>query len=342
MKAEIGGYFELELPEGNPNFLHSDGVLLNSGRHALEFILMSFKEKPRKVWLPGYTCETILQPFERLGINYCTYDISENLEMGTQVNPELGEYIIANNYFGIKDAYMAELSQRYGNKLIIDQSQAWYANPEENTYSFYSPRKFFGLPDGGVATGVQGPNADYFPTDHSSERFGHLLKRHEKEAHEGYSEFKANSLVLSSIGVQKMSPLTRRLLSIIDMEAVKNKRLENFSILAKELATINSFQVPEIGSFECPMVYPFRCELPGLRNYLIENKVFVATYWPNILNSDKVDSSEKKLSSCLLPLPVDQRYGKQEMKFIISLIFEFMEQTAMHNTLSSNNLMGGG
>ena len=40
MNNEIGGYFGLELRK-NDFFLHSDGILLNSGKNALRYIVES-------------------------------------------------------------------------------------------------------------------------------------------------------------------------------------------------------------------------------------------------------------------------------------------------------------
>jgi hypothetical protein len=48
----IGGYFELELPEGNE--YHPEAIALNSGRHCFEYILRL--RNYQKVYIPYYTC----------------------------------------------------------------------------------------------------------------------------------------------------------------------------------------------------------------------------------------------------------------------------------------------
>lgn len=108
---EIGGYFELELPEKRDRFLHSDGCLVNSGRHALEYILRSLGDIVKKVWLPYYTCDVVLQPLNRLGIGYSFYHINLNFELTSYPKLDDGEYIIVNNYFGIKDLYIIKLAE---------------------------------------------------------------------------------------------------------------------------------------------------------------------------------------------------------------------------------------
>lgn len=317
---EIGGYFELELPKQKRGFLHSEGILLNSGRHALQYILECQARKPQKVFLPYYTCDSVFQPLQQLGIPFEFYHIGPQLEISSLPEVKDNEYIIINNYFGIKDRYVSELAGHYGPRAIIDQSQAWYADVLKGVKAFYSPRKFFGIPDGGVAYGVSKDLYDSLLPDYSWERFNHLLKRHELAASEGYSDFKSVSSLLKSEPLKRMSPLTRKLLSAIDMEEVKEKRVENFNILHDALHSLNKMEIKNEGSYECPLVYPFLVNDPELRNKLLKNRIYVATYWPNVLEMCKENTTEYQLAKFLLPLPIDQRYGASEMKKIIEII----------------------
>ena len=98
----IGGYFELADYCECGVFPHHKGHLLNTGRNALEFILRTIGRISR-VYLPYYTCEVVLEPLKRLSIPWSFYAIDLNLEMADKL--ELGEYeyLIVNNYFGLKD-----------------------------------------------------------------------------------------------------------------------------------------------------------------------------------------------------------------------------------------------
>jgi len=77
---EIGGYFELADYEQADNFPHKKGILLNTGRNALEYILRSIK-KIKCLYLPYYTCEVVLEPINRLGIPYRCYHINSQFEI---------------------------------------------------------------------------------------------------------------------------------------------------------------------------------------------------------------------------------------------------------------------
>lgn len=316
----IGGYFELELRK-ETYYPHSGCVLVNSGRNALEYILRVLKRKPDVVWIPYYTCDVMLQPLRRLNIRYEFYHINDNLEVAEW--PSLGEndYIVVNNYFGIKDSYIESLVNRpkLSKHLIIDNSQAWYAKEYLGIREFYSPRKFFGVPDGGVAwTPVSKEVELGISTSYDSCR--HLLKRVDLGAQAGYQDYRNNEDFLDNQLLKSMSNLTRALIENIDYEWVKMKRRENYEQLSYHLNASNLLKLPDFNSFECPMVYPFMSDDESLRQKLIDNRIFIATYWSNVFDWCNENSIEYKLTKYILPLPIDQRYGEEDMNRIISIV----------------------
>ena len=69
-----------------------------------------------------------------------------------------------------------------------------------------------------------------------------------------------------------------------------------------------------------PMVYPYYTKDLSLRQKLIENKVFVATYWPNVKEWAKEGMVEYEMAEKLIPIPIDQRYGSEEMQVVCYII----------------------
>lgn len=63
----IGGYFELADLVEKGEFPHNEGILLNTGRNALEYILRSIGNV-NHIYLSYYTCEVVLEPLKRLNI----------------------------------------------------------------------------------------------------------------------------------------------------------------------------------------------------------------------------------------------------------------------------------
>lgn len=319
MNKAIGGYFSLEISKAQNGYIHTKGIHLNSGRNALEYILKSITVV-QKLYIPYYTCDVILEPINKLGIPYGYYRINEHLELDDKIHLDKDEYLLATNYFGIKDAYIKELATQYGERLIVDNAQAFFAEPLEGIKTIYSPRKFVGIPDGGIAYIDNSLDVADMEQDVSYNRCSHLLKRLDLGAEAGYNDFRENSHQLVNQPIKRMSNLTWNLLQGINWEFIKMQRQNNFKQLHKALSSINQLEIPEFGTFACPMVYPFYTIDSTLKKRLIENKIFVATYWPNVLKWSKEGMLEYELAKRVIAIPIDQRYNSEDINHIISQI----------------------
>jgi hypothetical protein len=67
------------------------------------------------------------------------------------------------------------------------------------------------------------------------------------------------------------------------------------------------------------MVYPYWAT-EELRIKLIKHKIYTATYWPNVKEWCDKNSLEYRMTSEVVYLPIDQRYGTEEMNTILKLI----------------------
>lgn len=310
----IGGYFELELPCGEP--YHKGAIALNTGRNCLEYILRVRGYK--KVYLPYYSCEVLLEPFAKLGIEYGFYHINSNLEIDESLSLKDDEALLCINYFGLKQDYVEALASQYGKQLIVDNTQAFYSKPIEGIDTFYSCRKFFGVSDGAYLYCDKRLDCE-LEQDQSWERMDYLLKRIDVSPEAAYGDFREQSKNLKDNPIREMSPLSHRIMMSIDYDKVAERRRENYMRLDEALCHKNGIKLPLVTD-AVPMVYPFLTEDDSLRQRLIVNKVFVAQYWPNVLDWCDQDSNDYKLTKHLLPLPIDQRYGEEEMGRIIQLI----------------------
>ncbi len=154
MKA-IGGYFELELNKGNE--IHHNCIRLNCGTNCLEYILRA--KKYRRIHLPYFTCEAIPDRCKALGIEIEYYHVDINLDPILEVKNTPAAAVLYTNYFGIKNSVAKGLQHQYPN-LIIDNAQAFFCENFENTDSFYSARKYFGVPDGAYLYNYDGTQLD--------------------------------------------------------------------------------------------------------------------------------------------------------------------------------------
>lgn len=310
----IGGYFELELQQRSE--FHQEAIALNTGRNALEYILRV--RGYRHVYLPYYSCEVILEPFKKLGIDYSFYHINANLEEEGSLSLNPDEAFLYINYFGLKQDHVEELAHRYGKQLIVDNTQAFYAKPIEGIDTFYSCRKFFGVPDGAYLY-CDARLDEELEQDFSWERMTHLLKRIDVSAEAAYADFREQSVKLKNNPIRKMSSLTHRIMESVDYKGVAERRRQNYLLLNEALCFKNGISLT-LATDTVPMVYPFLTTDSQLRQRLIENKVYVATYWPNTLDWCDKNTTEYSLTQQLIPIPIDQRYGEGDMKRIIELI----------------------
>lgn len=315
----IGGYFELADKDCDSGCMPVGGVALNTCRNALEFIILQIPDIKR-ILVPYYTCEAVIEPLKRLPVEYEFYHINEHLEIAEEIVLQEGDYLIANNYFGVKDIYIAKLADKYGERLIVDNAQALFAPVLPGINAAYSTRKYVGVADGGFAVGVLSKSILEFELDNSSDHDSHLFIRKEKGAEAGFKNYQLNECKLDNQPIRKMSPQTQLILSHIDYEAVIRKRRQNYCYLSEALEEMNILQLPAMDTFTCPMVYPFMTNDESLRTRLILNKVFVARYWPNVLEWCERESLEYKFAERIIPLPIDQRYGLKEMDVIIKLL----------------------
>ena len=310
----IGGYFELELKQSS--HYHSDAIKLNTARNCFEYILRAKQYK--KVYMPFYTCEVMLEPIRKLNIKYEFYSIDEQLDPVFKKELQADEAFLYTNYFGLKQKSVEILAKKIGNNLIIDNAQAFFAKPIDGIDTFYSARKFFGVADGAyLYTNTVLP--DCFEQDISFDRMSHLLKRVDIGAELAYDDFKNNDNALVSQPIKLMSKLTDKILSGIDYEYIKQIRLKNFIYLHSALKSKNLLHIKNISN-SVPMVYPYYTEKENIRQKLIENKIYIATYWPNTSEWCSENQIEKKLAKMIIPLPIDQRFEKKTMEFIVSNI----------------------
>jgi hypothetical protein len=315
----IGGYFELADKDCDKGRLPVDGVALNTCRNALEYIILHLSSVKR-IFVPYYTCEAVIEPLLRLSIKFEFYHIDENLELAEEILLREGDYLIVNNYFGVKDSYMEQLADKYRERLIIDNAQALFAPTFPEIKAIYSTRKFVGVADGGFAVGVPVDLSFDYEIDDSSEHDSHLLIRKEMGAEAGFMDYQANECKLDNQSIRRMSTQTQSILLHVDYEVIKERRRQNYRWLRDALEKENLLHLPSMDSFACPMVYPFMTNDESLRERLIDNKVFVALYWSNVLRWCKEFDLENKLANKILPLPIDQRYRVEEMSKIVTII----------------------
>ena len=317
---EIGGYFGLELPQKEE--YHQSQIKLNSASNAFKYILKA--QDISKVYLPNYICDSVIEPLEALKMDFEFYTIDEDFEIYEDIKLKDTERLYCVNYFGLKQKYISTLVTTYGDQLIVDNSQAFFELPIQHIDTLYSARKFFGVSDGSYLYTNSILEED-LEQDTSTDRISHLVGRIDQTAAEYYPNYILSENSLTDQPIKTMSKFTETILKSIDYKKIKLLRERNFLYLHSILAKYNSLDI-DINILNGSMVYPFLWKDSLLRNELIKNKVYVATYWPEVLKRVSEESFEATFVHKILPLPIDQRYDLEDMKRIVNIIDKYIKK----------------
>jgi hypothetical protein len=319
---EIGSFIELQVPKGLEFFSGIENIArLNSGRAAIYHALTVLN--CNTVWLPFYQCETVCNFLKRKNIEIKYYRIDENFNPIDLMGVSESEAVIFVNYYGIMSAeYMRKRSVGIKN-VVFDNSQAFFFPPLEHAMNVYSTRKFFGVPDGAYVIGDNAHKGiEDYPQGYSSDTSLFLLQRIEYGCEgEAYKSKIDNDNRIDLEDVHRMSILTRRLLDGTDYAHVRKKRQENFlfaSELFKDINKIDPLRYLDVNS--APMVYPLVIENDDLMSRLLAAKHFQGRWWGYLLDMLPSETFEYWLSKNLIPITIDQRYGKEDLFYLRSIV----------------------
>lgn len=303
---EIGGYIELDTYTGN--MFHDEGIKLNCGRNALAYIIKA--KNIKKLWMPKFMCDScdIVLSDNQVDVEY--YSIGLDFK---PVIKEWDGWLYAVNFYGqLSNEYLSSL----GKNIIVDNAQAYFQEPIPETDTLYTCRKFFGVADGAIL--YTDKYLEVEEQDESFERMHFLLGRYERTASEFYKEYVENNHSFRNQPIKKMSKLTENFLHGIDYEMVKKRRTQNFAYLNEKLHSLNKLNlvVPD-GAFMYPLYIDNGEEV---RKRLQTKKIFIPTLWPAVLNLCEETEVEHHMAKNILPIPVDQRYGIEDMEYIVEEI----------------------
>lgn len=321
MKMEIGSFIELQFPKGMEWYnQEKDIARLNTGRSAIWHV---FRVKGcRAIWIPYYQCDSVRETLLANGaeVKYYHTDFEFN---PIDLNPADDEAVLLVNYYGVMSHERMSMLAKLTKHPIIDNCQGFFCAPIENALNVYSCRKFLGVPDGSYVIGKGASQfVNEYPQCYSSDTAAFLLMRIEYGCEgKGYATRGINEHRISTEPVMKMSKLTRTILDGTDYEHIRQKRRENFKIANQLLGGINKIDPTRYYDEDTiPMVYPLLVEDEELLHRLQAAKHFQGHWWNYICEEHPVDSFEYWISRYIIPITIDQRYGREEIEYLVNII----------------------
>lgn len=317
---EFGGYLPFELKKGSEWYTGENVVALNCARYAIVYAAMDAGYK--KLYIPFYMCDTVKEALERYDIDYAEYHFEESF-YPKDVALRENEGILYPNYYGLcSDEKCKWVVDTYRN-VIFDNTQAFFAEPKLDAYYVYSCRKFIGVSDGAY---VVHKNISHKPLekDISNDRMQYLFKCLEEGTNAAYADSLNLEKTLTDSKMMEMSDLTHLLLKNADYETNRLIRRQNYSELHKMLGDLNYYH-PILQAEHVPMVYPFYYENEELRDRLVQkHHIYIPQWWKVLLERENITGFEENMIRYLLPLPIDMRYGQQQMSEMASLLIREM------------------
>ena len=305
---EIGGYIEFE--HYHRPMLYDDGIKLNCGRNALAYLIKAYDIQ--KIVMPKYMCDSCNNVLKKTKIRY--YSINVDFKPIIETIGE-DEWLYVVNFYGqLSYEYLLELKGKYN--IIVDNAQAYFNSPIKGIPTLYTCRKFFGVADGAILYADK--TIEVEKQDESFERMRFLMGRFERSASEFYYEYIENNHFFANEPIKRMSKLTENFLRGIDYEEIRKRRTENFAFLNGQLSSINKIylNIPD-----GPFMYPLYLENGAeVRKALQRKKIFIPLLWPAVFNICKKNEVEFDMAENILPIPIDQRHGIEDMKYIVKEI----------------------
>lgn len=316
LTTAIGGYFEFELAQGSGEY-HRGALRYQSARSALLALLR--EGKPSAIWIPRYACRTITDAAIAAGVPVRRYEIDQQFKV-YNAQPAEDHWLLYVNYFGLCSQSVLDTLRRFNpDKVVIDNSQAFFRKPAECLATIYSPRKFFGVPDGGyLFTRLSMSEPDEID-EGSVDRCRHLLMRLGGAVEEGYLEYLAAETTLLAMEPRRMSDLTQALLSRISYDEISERRRKNFLWMQRMVPDSNRLHLL-MQEDDVPLCYPLLSNNTFSVHRLHAMRIYVPKYWPEVLECAEASAFERQLAEKTLFLPCDQRMTEIQLRRVIDAV----------------------
>jgi hypothetical protein len=331
----VGGMFGREraatVSRGLEGLLGERASLWVNGRSAIREIAL--RVLPRRIWLPNYACSSLraaIADLRHTAVEH--YPVTRALlpdnEVAQRVAPD--DLVVVIDYFGFPiGCEFLDRCRRSGALILEDACGALFRRPADSLADFLvrSPRKFVGVPDGGILNVIRDGLPECVPAAPPPSRW----QRRSIEAFERRSLFDAGDSDRSwfdlfqeverdqPCGPFGMSPAAIELLQSIDVASITARRRHNYEILLEQLSAWALF--PRLPDGVVPLGFPLLCpDREPLQRRLHQRQIYAAVHWR--LGDPPPQSPEviRELAACQLTIPCDQRLDADTMRAIAGIV----------------------
>jgi hypothetical protein len=336
LKKEIGSeFFTPSVPTGQEPAPYEAYLL--SGRTALAAILedLAADRRVRRVLLPAYCCESMIEPFVGQGIEVQFYGVGADGMAYPYDND--ADAVLLIDYFGYVDPENGEIARsakQAGKTVIYDATHTIAGNEaveRHADYSFCSYRKWFfchyakAVKRGGTFVRKEPPvmhEAYMALRDRAARRKTAYLAGLPEDKETFLSEFaEAEALLEASYRGYAGVPVA------YDLPAIVAVRRENAAYLMEGLKAIPEIRLwhTALRVGDTPLFVPILVEpavRPALRRALTDARIYCPIHWPR----SAYEGAESELYDRELSLVCDQRYDLTDMERMLRVIYDFFNR----------------
>ena len=218
---------------------------------------------------------------------------------------------------------IAGLVKGHGGYILEDACQALLSEHvgQYSDFVLFSPRKFIGVPEGGILTSCCNVNFDDVELKPALSSWWlkmleAAINRREVDQYGGdrrwYRLFQETDAA-TPIGYFAMSDLSHKLLfNGFEYKEICRWRIENYSILAHNLEDIAMFPILPEGTV--PLGFPIRHpRRDQIRINLFQEQIYPPVHWPIDGVVPAEFSESHRLANEVMTLTCDQRYGSEDI-----------------------------
>lgn len=352
-----------------------------SGREAIELALITLeREKPdisKRCLMPAYMCDCVFLPFVSHGWELCFYPVNRDLEPSGEDFARLAQaqesgLIFIHPYYGSDTCagLRGQLAALRGKGVFVmeDVTQSYYleAAGKEADFVVGSLRKWYAVPDGGFVVSDLPLAQDRMESGeaYAKERLIPLVQKweylREKERRTGgaltvgWLPKKAAYLnrnrsleneLDSYRGVRRISDISADILRRTDEEEAGRRRTENYRMLYDQIRGMKRLWPTLLREeAQAPLYLPvYAKERDGLQRFLAQHGIYAPTLWPvGEENRDFLKGDEAYIFAHMLALPIDQRYGTEEMERIAQVLALYEKQPVIGIRADANESVATG
>ena len=295
-----------------------DKTFFSSGRAAFSF-LVGQVIKPKKVYLPTFTCWSVVAAMARrfpdIPVEY--YPVERDLTCLYPAQLHEGELLHFIHYFGHENRCKLPASD---GTILEDASHSYMSDISPvGDYVFGSYRKLVKVGDGGF---VQG----YFNPIYEPSRKLDTWLRYEAADWKDVRE--AENMLDRDWQIADISGQSLAVILAANHDLIRLKRRANERFLAENITA--GTPLIKYRPNECPLLhsrlFETKEERDCLRAFLAAKGVYASIHWPTpqrIKESGAGIAGALWLESHILCLPVSQDYGLNDMEYIALCIREW-------------------